>query len=343
MRSKLVWTAVVLMLVTVIGIISLIFPFRPEVTPGGMRLDLEERDVLTEIPRAYRPELAPFTVRVGDIRTPYRLFSTFVMPRERVEIAVTAPTEGSTYRIEADSGAVAETGPGTWTWTAPAQPGVYPVHVDELPSRFSMTLNAFVLRPYSVTSAELNGYRVGNYETTPYQGDSAYVPPRGLVEVTPELQNVLVSPHFTLGQFLCKQESSYPKYLLLRERLLLKLELLLRELNEIGMPVRSLHVMSAYRTPFYNRLIGNTTTYSRHLYGGAADILVDRDGDTNMDDLNGDGSVDREDAVFLARTLGEALAEAGPDSLVGGLGIYGPAAHRGPFIHVDVRGKQVRW
>ena len=29
--------------------------------------------------------------------------------------------------------------------------------------------------------------------------------------------------------------------------------------------------------------------------------------------------------------------------LVGGLGIYGPAPHRGPFIHVDVRGEAARW
>ena len=28
---------------------------------------------------------------------------------------------------------------------------------------------------------------------------------------------------------------------------------------------------------------------------------------------------------------------------VGGLGIYGPAPHRGPFVHVDTRGEPVRW
>jgi len=28
---------------------------------------------------------------------------------------------------------------------------------------------------------------------------------------------------------------------------------------------------------------------------------------------------------------------------IGGLGIYGPKPHRGPFVHVDVRGFRARW
>ena len=47
--------------------------------------------------------------------------------------------------------------------------------------------------------------------------------------------------------------------------------------------------MSGYRTPFYNRSIGNQTRFSRHVYGDAADIYADDDGDGKMDDLDGDG------------------------------------------------------
>jgi hypothetical protein len=35
--------------------------------------------------------------------------------------------------------------------------------------------------------------------------------------------------------------------------------------------------------------------------------------------------------------------EAWYEPLVGGLGIYGPAPHRGPFVHVDTRGRPARW
>ena len=49
------------------------------------------------------------------------------------------------------------------------------------------------------------------------------------------------------------------------------------------------NVMSAFRTARTYRSIGNRTIYRRHLYGDAADIFVDADGDGPMDDLNGDG------------------------------------------------------
>ena len=174
-------------------------------------------------------------------------------------------------------------------------------------------------------------------------GNPKYDEPAGFVRVTPETQDVKVSPHFTLGQFLAKQASGWPKYLLLEPALLLKLERVLWAVNEAGVPARSLTVMSGFRTPAYNAAIGNTTVYSRHLYGDAADVFVDEDGDGVMDDLTGDGQVTEADAEWLAGVV-EGLADR-PwfRPLVGGLGVYGPAPHRGPFVHVDTRGEPVRW
>ncbi|WP_376696195.1 hypothetical protein [Wenzhouxiangella sp. EGI_FJ10305] len=31
------------------------------------------------------------------------------------------------------------------------------------------------------------------------------------------------------------------------------------------------------------------------------------------------------------------------ERLIGGLGLYGPRSHRGPFVHVDARGNAARW
>lgn len=343
MRSKTAWTVLILFLVAVVGVLSLYFPLRPEITPGGTRLDIEERDVLTEVPGTYSAEFAPFAVRFKDVVNPYRVLAMFVLPGEKVAIEVLSPSDMARYTIAADSAAAIPTGPRTWTWRAPATPGTYAVHIDEGTTGASITLNVFVKTPYSVTSDALNGYTIGHYETTPLQGDSLYLPPRGFVEVTPENRDVLVSPHFTLGDFLCKQVSAYPKYVLVREPLLLKLEWLLREINDRGIEARTLHVMSAFRTPFYNRLIGNTTSYSRHLYGDAADVFVDSDEDGYMDDLNDDGSADVSDAALMAQIVEGMRDAAAYEPLTGGIGIYAPAPHRGPFIHVDVRGRPVRW
>ena len=63
--------------------------------------------------------------------------------------------------------------------------------------------------------------------------------------------------------------------------------------------------MSGYRTPAYHRAIGDTTTFSRHLWGAAADVFIDADGDGKMDDLDGNGVIDQRDAALLF-----ALADA---------------------------------
>ncbi len=106
------------------------------------------------------------------------------------------------------------------------------------------------------------------------------------------------------------------------------------ELNHRGLELDTLFIMSGYRTPWYNQRIGNRTKYSRHLYGGAADIFPDGDGD---------GFPNRADAETLAEIVAKLTESGHAKSLVGGLGINGPAPHRGPFVHVDVRGYPARW
>ncbi|MBN2468369.1 MAG: hypothetical protein JXD19_09495, partial [Deltaproteobacteria bacterium] len=168
-------------------------------------------------------------------------------------------------------------------------------------------------------------------------------PPNGFIEVTKENEEALVSPHFRLKQFVCKQNGGYPKYVVLQERLLVKLELILERMNARGFSSTTFHVMSGYRTPYYNKLIGNGR-YSRHLWGGAADIFIDENPqDEMMDDLNHDGAIDRRDADVLADIIEELFQEPEYESLKGGLGRYKKKGTRGPFVHVDVRGSRTRW
>ena len=152
-----------------------------------------------------------------------------------------------------------------------------------------------------------------------------------------------VSPHYRLGQFVSKQSGGYPKYLVLQTQLLRKLEYLTELMNEKGYRTNGFHIMSGYRTPFYNKQIKNKL-YSRHQWGGAADIFIDDSPrDNYMDDINRDGKRDVEDVKVIAALIEEKFDKADYRQYIGGLGIYKKNAVRGPFIHVDVRGSKARW
>ena len=307
---------------------------------SGVEEDAESP--LEAVPSVYAPERVTFAVQVRDDVIPYRVFGIYALPGESVPIEATF-TQGVQADLTAEAGTIEQAGPERWMWTAPNEPGLYRLTVTDARADETIALNAFVKVPYNPAQEALNGYRIGEYAARPLRGNPAYNRPEGFVEVTPETRDALIAPHFTVGQFLCKQTSDFPQYLVLKERLLLKLEMILEEVNDTAIDVPTLHVMSGYRTPYYNRSIGNRTTYSSHLYGGAADIFVDANDDGRMDDLNGDGTVTEADARVLATIVEAQTDETWYQPFIGGLGIYGPAPHRGPFIHVDVRGTIARW
>ncbi|NNF08453.1 MAG: hypothetical protein HKN21_16955, partial [Candidatus Eisenbacteria bacterium] len=224
----------------------------------------------------------------------------------------------------------------------PTEPGFYRLTVEDFTSGKVICIKAFVMVPYHGTE-ELNGYRIGTYESEPMENDPTSGPPKGFIEVTPENMNTWVSPNFQLKQFLCKQEAEFPKYMLLRTRLLLKLEMVAEDLERTHGEPPVLHVMSAYRTPYYNRRIGNRTKYSRHLFGDAADIFLDNNNDEWMDDLSGDGRVSTQDAGIMYEQIDTLYQTSWYDPFIGGMGLYGPKYDRGPFVHVDTRGYHARW
>lgn len=278
---------------------------------------------------------------VIDERTiPYPEFAIYVMPEQTFEVSLRDASAGGTVRFLGESVPV-----GGTRLQAPAHSGVYPMAVENAASGETATINVFTMVPADRVDARgyLNGYRIGRYPEQPLRGQNIYLRPPGFIEVTEENTDTRVSPNFTLGQFVSKQEHGYPRYLVLRAGLLLKLENILATLNHSGYPTRNLVIMSGYRTPFYNRAIGNVP-YSRHVWGGAADIYIDQaPSNGRMDDLNGDGRVDRGDARWLADFVNRMSHDGAFGPRIGGLGIYGSNPVRGPFIHVDVRGSRARW
>jgi hypothetical protein len=311
----------------------------------GSFLQSSSGELTSSKPAPFAPGRVGFSVKFKDETSSYRVRGVFVLPRSELSLEVVSATARDRFEIEAkESLAITQIAPRIWSLKAPSQVGLYPVKIRNTSTEETMLLNVFVLvRFREITGEYLNGYRIGSYPKTVLKGLTIYEPPKGFVEVTRQNADTLVAPHFRLGQFLCKQEGDYPKYLILKERLLLKLELILEKVNERGYRCDTFYIMSGYRTPYYNRAIGNVR-YSRHVWGGAADIFVDDDPrDGMMDDLNKDGKIDYRDAAILYDIIDEQYGRPFYALLLGGLGRYKRTAAHGPFVHVDVRGFRARW
>jgi hypothetical protein len=282
----------------------------------------------------------PLTIKGIDINLP--VFSLTAVPSERLNLGI-HQWQAEDIEVKLNGKPVGRADEGFWRLKAPSAPGTYELLIQDSQRQLATRLNLFVMQPYgSMLNNEINGYRIDPYPRPREGHETRYLVPRGFIEVTEQNKQVMVSPHFSLQQFLCKQEAGWPRYLLLNERMLALLEQLVLALQEAGVPVASLSVISGYRTPYYNRRIGNVAN-SRHVYGDAFDWYVDVDGDGRMDDLNGDGKFDGDDSRWLYAFVDEFLALPRNYMFVGGLGRYSPTRHHGGFVHVDTRGFRARW
>ncbi|MEH6515192.1 MAG: D-Ala-D-Ala carboxypeptidase family metallohydrolase [Halioglobus sp.] len=272
----------------------------------------------------------------------YSPFTVIAQPGEKVEIgrlpgARTDPKirdfDGVSYDSESDKNGVI---------IAPQAPGHYLLQV--VPDGGEvMTVNLFVTVPLAeVENEQLNGYRIGPPPPGDKKRTEFYKQPAGFIEVTEDMLDIPLTPHFNLRQFLCKQEGGYPKYAVIQESLLVLLEGLLEAVQQAGYPAGSFGVISGYRTPWYNRKIGNVAN-SRHVYGDAMDIYLDLDGDGLMDDLDSDGDRDRDDVNILFNIVTRFMRQPENSALIGGVGNYGRTSRHGGFVHVDTRGYSARW
>jgi len=234
-------------------------------------------------------------------------------------------------------------------FVAPANPGVYDFAVQlNQAMRPIKDFSVVTLVPFNEKqNGRIGLYYLGNwpFERGKTPKTPAYANPTGFIQVTQDNADTPVSEHFKLRDFLTKdQPNVWPKYLLLNPKLVDKLELTIQELEAMGHPVRHITIMSGFRTPEYNYTGGNTqgrANLSRHMYGDASDVYIDKDGNRVMDDLNHDGRVDVRDAEVILEAV-ERVERKHPE-LVGGVGVYSACCGHGPFTHIDVRGFRARW
>jgi hypothetical protein len=308
------------------------------------------------VARAAAPSLAPqlwessavrarFALELGDFSSRLRVASASVLPGETLAIRA-LDREGHSLPVDVrGASGLRETQPGVWAFRAPSRPGLYRLHVSSAGAQDEILANVFVLVPRrEIARGRLNGYPIGVYPAAATVQGARVEPPRGFIEVTPELEGVRVSPRFRLGAFLCKEDGAFPKYVVLDPRLPAKLEALLDAVRATGLRANGLVVMSGYRTPAYNGALGNKTTFSQHLWGSAADVFIDespRDG--RMDDLDGNGVVDARDSERLFELADSLDRNPTEDWVTGGASYYDSTPAHGPFLHVDVRGRAARW
>ena len=286
-------------------------------------------------------EIAPLRGESGDVRV------VLQQPGETLTLPALPDTvpEGTELSLRSAEGmgpAPPSDSPG-----AAAAPGVWNVVLQLRDAvRTVSDLNIITLVPLSERKGgRIGRYLVGTWPTERGRPNPRYEVPRGLVRVTPENRHLPVSEHLQLGDFLTKgQVNVWPKYVALSPRLLDTLELTFQELERSGHPVEDVFVISGFRTPIYNATGGSTAgrgTLSRHMYGDAADVAIDNDGNGRMDDLNGDGRVTVADARLIAEAA--QRVEGRFPTLIGGIGIYPPTSAHAGFVHIDTRGYRARW
>lgn len=278
------------------------------------------------------PSTVPATTRAG--AAPGSLLDSLRGRSRKLRARFLAPTHSASVPILRELfGDSAATRAGVYS-TPDSGNGAAPFHF-------------ITMRPFAdKVKGRIGTYRIGFF---PAERRSARAGtngnPEGFLEVTLGNQDTPISEHFRLRDFLTHDQASvWPKYLVLQESLVDKLELVMAELQAMGIPAQRLRVMSGFRTPQYNDQgvgAGGRVQDSRHQYGDAADVFVVNGARDWMSDLNGDGHVNTRDAQVLARAA-ERVEQAHP-GLVGGIGVYAATNAHGPFVHIDVRGKRARW
>jgi hypothetical protein len=201
---------------------------------------------------------------------------------------------------------------------------------------------------------------IGNYKDPAQSGSkrvrehaAEYAPPKFFVRLTPETEDIKVSRYARAGQMVApsgpkdKPRSEWTRHIDLfppRPAVYRKLDLFGDSMRAAKIDIKELDIVSAFRTPAHNRQTEGSAEFSRHPYGDAIDFIVDiSPRDHKMDDLNGDGKVDRKDGLILCNLIRKLESENRVRP--GGIGLYEYSGDDSALshVHLDARGFITRW
>jgi uncharacterized protein YcbK (DUF882 family) len=266
----------------------------------------------------------------------------FVRAGERVAFPtrVRGNAQGFTYQwIEVRSNSSADVARPLQgdTLLAPLTPGFYELVVTRAGVAQRITEPRLaVLVPFELKlGSTLNGYQIGRYPAE-WGRDEQAERPAGFAEVREADLDMQLTRHIKVRDFVTHdRQTIWPRYVAVDPRVLDKLELVMRELarrrGEEHMDF-DVEVHSGFRTPIHNAGVEGSARDSRHLYGDAADVAIDADGDGKL-------------TIFDAYRVEQAVdwVERLHPELAGGLGVYSSRRFATPYCHIDARGERKRW
>jgi len=223
------------------------------------------------------------------------------------------------------------------TLLAPLTPGFYELNVmrNGVMQRLEEPKLAVIV-PFELKfGSTLNGYQIGRYPAE-WSSDESAEKPMGFAEVREEHLDLPLTKHLKVRDFVTHdRQTVWPKYIAVDPRVLDKIELVLRELARRRGEEQAdfkLEVHSGFRTPLHNSGVEGSARDSRHLYGDAADVAIDADGDGQL-------------TLFDAYRVEQAVdwVERLHPELAGGLGVYSSRRYATPYCHIDARGERKRW
>jgi len=223
------------------------------------------------------------------------------------------------------------------TLLVPLEPGFYELVVKRAGIRKRIVEPRLaVIVPFELKlGSSLNGYRIGRYPAEWSHGDGGERP-SGFAQVQASEMEYRLTEHLRVRDFITHDSQTiWPRYAAIDPRLLDKIELVMRELARRRGDDRSdlkFEVHSGFRTPDHNAAVEGAARDSRHLYGDAADVAIDADGDGRL-------------TIFDAYRVEMAVdwVERLHPELAGGLGVYSSRRFPTPYVHIDARGERKRW
>lgn len=223
------------------------------------------------------------------------------------------------------------------TLLAPLTPGFYELVVTRGGVRQRLAEPRLaVLVPFEFKlGSTLNGYQIGRYPSE-WSRDEQAERPDGFAEVHEAHLDLPLTRHLKVRDFVTHdRQTVWPRYVAVDPRVLDKVELVLRELARRRGEERmdfDLEVHSGFRTPLHNANVEGSARDSRHLYGDAADIAIDADGDGRLTIFD----------AYRVETAVDWVERLHPE-LAGGLGVYSSRRFATPYCHIDARGERKRW
>ncbi len=153
-------------------------------------------------------------IKVNGLEIHLPIFSVLVVPNAPITIKVKDNAANLTFTFE--KRVITRNFIRNWRFNAPKTPGLYELKGKNSVDGTAVKINVFVLVPYSrMTHGELEGYRIDAYPPPKKLKSIRYTTPAGFIRVDKKNKDILLTPHFRLSQFLCKQTTRYPQFLLL--------------------------------------------------------------------------------------------------------------------------------